>query len=84
MVLYFLVGFVAFLSNGAEEEDFEGSIFSLIFVLYVLQMLERRKTKSSIHSIEVFNEMDEEGHWVAHTYSKLDWVLLRPSSRGHF
>ena len=47
-------------------------------------MLARRKTRGSIHSIEVFNEMDEQCHWIACTYSLWDWVLLRPSSRGHF
>eukprot|EP00250_Pteridium_aquilinum_P015858 c22805_g1_i2 orf=314-724(-) len=47
-------------------------------------MLVRRNTRGSIHSIDIFNEMDEQGHWIACTYSLWDWVLLRPSSRGHF
>ncbi len=47
-------------------------------------MQERRKPKSSILSVEVFSELDKHGCWVAHTYSIWDWVLLRPSCRGHY
>ena len=39
-------------------------MFMICFV-YVLQMVvERRKDKSSMYSIEVVNEQDEQGHWV--------------------
>lgn len=75
---------LTFLSYGAEKISSRVCSFPLISIFFVLQMLARRKTRGSIHSIEVFNEMDEQGHWIACTYSLWDWVLLRPSSKGHF
>ena len=66
------------------NKQLQGLLFLLISLFFVLQMLARRKPRGLIHSIEIFNEMDEQGHWIACTYSLWDWVLLRPSSRGHF
>lgn len=47
-------------------------------------MVERRKAKSCIFSLEVVNEQDEQGHWVPRRYNVLDWVLMKPRSRGRF
>ena len=47
-------------------------------------MVERRRAKCSIDTVELLNEQDEQGHWVPRKYSVLDWVMLRPSSRGRF
>ena len=47
-----------------------------------MQMQERRKTLANLMSIQVFKEGD--GYLAAKTYNRSDWVLLRPSSRGHY
>lgn len=47
-----------------------------------MQVQEMRKPSANLMSVEVFRE--ENGHWVSQTYSRWDWVLLRPSSRGHY
>ena len=75
---------LTFLSYGAEKISSRVCSFQLIYIFFMLQMPARRKTRGSIHSIEVFNEVDEQGHSTACTYNLWDWVLLRPSSRGHF
>ena len=49
-----------------------------------LQMVERRRAKCSVDIVELLNEQDEQGRWVPRKYSVLDWVMLRPSSRGRF
>ena len=75
---------LTFLSYGAEKISSRVCSFQLIYIFFMLQMPARRKTRGSIHLIEVFNEVDEQGHSTACTYNLWDWVLLRPSSRGHF
>lgn len=47
-----------------------------------MQMQDRRKPPSNLMSVEVFQE--ENGYWALETYNRYDWVLLRPSSRGHY
>ena len=47
-------------------------------------MVERRRAKCSVDTVELLNEQDEQGRWVPRKYSVLDWVMLRPSSRGRF
>ena len=50
---------LTFLSYGVEKISSRVCSFPLISIFFVLQMLERIKIGCSIHSIKVFNEMDE-------------------------
>lgn len=47
-------------------------------------MAPSRKPCSSIDSVLLFNETDDNGLWVPRKYSKNSWVLMHPSSRGAF
>lgn len=47
-------------------------------------MSSRRKNISNILAMEVFNRKDSSGNWICDKYYKLDWILMRPSTRGSF
>ena len=41
-------------------------------------MVERRRAKCSVDTVELLNEQDEQGRCVPRKYNVLDWVMLRP------
>lgn len=53
-------------------------------ILHSLIMAPSRRPRSTIDSVVLFNEKDDEGSWVPRKYTRNAWVLMHPSSKGTF